>query len=227
MKSKIDSSFTSQDDPGYGAGINAPQLDPKTLEPKLRSIKNGEQAFSVASALEVANQTRNNKNAVIYRKYNGDPPYNQKALTDAGEGWRSNASFGFLSGIVSRVVPAPVAIIDSARYLTNASLKGKGEDNVKKNEAFRAKVTKAIRQWEGWKSFNYALAQENCLMGGALVAWLDDYSPWPRFFQLDQAFVPDGTLQHARSVQLFVARQEWLIHEAVEFIARSCVSSSK
>lgn len=121
-------------------------------------------------------------------------------------------------------MPAPIKIIDAARYLTSAKLNDKDKDGklrvdaAKKSELFQSKITKAIRQWNAWKDFNYGLFQEDVLMGGAFAVWLDedDWRPW--LGRQDQVFVPDGTGQHASSCQIFSVNRPYLISDAVDFI---------
>lgn len=194
------------------------------VDAKRRSISNGTQAGSIARALETANTDRNNRNAQILAVYNGKTPFSPGDLAAAGELWRRNFSTNFLATIVDRVVPAPIKIIDAARYLTNARLPDKDKDGkerpeaAKKSELFQEKVTKAVRQWNGWKDFGYGLFQEDVLMGGAFAVWLDedDWRPW--LGKQDQVYIPEGTGQHSSQCQLFTVNRPYLIHDAVDFI---------
>src|SRR5205814_5738571 len=56
------------------------------------------------------------------------------------------------------------------------------------------------------------------LSGAAFALRLDPYTPWPKFFRVDQAFVPDGTGQHAQTVQVITAKEDVMIHDMVERI---------
>jgi hypothetical protein len=199
-----------------------------------RAIIDGAQAWRVFSEIEKANQERNTTDAVIWNKYNDGQPFDPKALADAGQSNRYNFPTGFMSSIVDRVTPVPIAIIDSARYLTSASLCNtdytKGEYDPKtgqppvdptkgsKTGILREKVTKYIRRWPDWKTFCTGLCQELVLIGRCFAVFLDPYTPWPKFFRTDQAFLPNGTGEHARTVQFLVAKQDLLVHELVNFI---------
>ena len=140
-----------------------------------------------------------------------------------------------MSSIIDRVTPVPIAIIDSARYLTSASLSNidyskKGGYDPKfgpppidptkgsKTEILRDKVTKYIRRWPDWKTFCTGLCQELVLIGRCFALFLDPYTPWPKFFKTDQAFLPNGSGEHSRAVQFIVAKQDLLVHELVNFI---------
>jgi len=190
-----------------------------------RAILNGEQAWRVYSEIEKANQERNQTDAVIWNKYNDGQPFDPKALADTGQANRYNFPTGFMSSIIDRVTPVPVSIIDSARYLTSASLsninKETGVVDPTKGEhtgILREKVTKAIRRWPDWKTFCTGMCQELVLIGRCFALFLDPYTPWPKFFKTDQAFLPNGTGEHSRSVQFLVAKQDLLVHELVNFI---------
>lgn len=207
-------------------GVNTPELSISKdgIETKRRAITNGTQAQSIVTALEKANAERNARNAKIISLYNGSQPFQQSDLAAAGESWRRNFSTNFLATIVDRVVPAPIKIIDAARWLTSARLPDKDKDGkprpeaAKKSELFQEKVTKAIRQWSGWKDFGYGLFQEDVLIGGAFAVWLDedDWRPW--LGKQDEVFLPYGTGQHASTCQLFTVRRSYLINDAVDFI---------
>lgn len=190
-----------------------------------RAIIDGEQAWRVFSEIEKANQERNDTDAIIWNKYNDGQPFDPQALAGAGQSNRYNFPTGFMSSIVDRVTPVPVSIIDSARYLTSATLCNTnyetGEvDPTKgtKTGILREKVTKYIRRWPDWKTFCTGLCQELVLIGRCFAVFLDPYTPWPKFFRTDQAFLPNGTGEHSRTVQFLVAKQDLLVHELVNFV---------
>lgn len=196
---------------------NNPDLS-SDAKPRTRAITGGEQAHSIARKLEGDQVPRNNLESVIDKKYNGDLPFSRQKLLADNEGWRNNFSTNMMYGIISKVIPAPVGLIDGAEYLTSSELCEDYEDFARKTDIFREKVTKAIRNWPGWKSFQYALWTEVILHGNAIVACLDPYSPWPELYRTDQAFVPVGTGQQASCVPFFSAKKDYLVHEFVEFI---------
>lgn len=200
--------------------INTPDISPagKIRRP---AIRDGAQAYSIATHLEQANSTRNTVNATIWNKYNGGQPYDPQAMSDSGQSNRYNFPTGFLSSIVDRITPTPIGIIDTARYLTSAMLDnagGKNQDADRKSDIMKERITKTIRQWNNWKTFVTELCQEVVLSGAAFALRLDPYTPWPKFFRVDQAFVPDGTGQHANLVQTLSAKEDVLIHLLTEKI---------
>lgn len=214
---------TKADKDAFGA-LNTTQVSSQ-VKVTQRAILNGEQAWNIFSTIENDNKERNGTDAIIWNKYNDGQPFDPAALGATGQSNRYNFPTGFMSSIVDRVTPVPVSIIDQARYLTSASLcnydqKTKQVDATKaeKTDLLRTKVTRAIRQWPDWKTFCTGLCQELVLIGRCFALFLDPYTPWPKFFKTDQAFLPNGTGEHARTVQFLVARQDLLVHELVNFI---------
>lgn len=190
-----------------------------------RAVLDGAQAWRIYEEIENANKERNKTDAIIWNKYNDGQPFDPSALLATGQGNRYNFPTGFMSSIVDKVTPVPVGIIDSARFLTSASLKNVDpqtkvvdESKARKTDILREKITKAIRRWPDWKTFCTGLCQELVLIGRCFAVFLDPYTPWPKFFRTDQAFLPNGTGEHARSVQFLTGKQDLLVHELVNLI---------
>jgi hypothetical protein len=207
----------------FGA-LNATQVS-KEVKVIQRAVLDGAQAWRIYEEIEKANIERNKTDAIIWNKYNDGQPFDAGALLATGQGNRYNFPTGFMSSIVDKVTPVPVGIIDSARYLTSASLKNIDPESkvvdpskAHKTDLLREKVTKAIRRWPDWKTFCTGLCQELVLIGRCFALFLDPYTPWPKFFRTDQAFLPNGTGEHSRSVQFLVAKQDLLVHELVNLI---------
>lgn len=192
---------------------------------KTRSILDGTQAWQMFEEVQFHNQDRNTTDALIWNKFNEGQPFDPVALRNSGQGNRYNFPTGFMTAIVETVVPTPCKIIDQARFLTSASLcsydyNTKMVDPAKgrKTAVLREKVTKYIRRWPDWKTFYTGLSQELVLIGRAFALRLDPFTPWPKLFKTDQAFLPNGTGEHARNIQVIVAKQDYLVHELVNFI---------
>lgn len=196
---------------------NSPELSSSGKATR-KAITSSDQAYAMATHLEKGNEERNKIDAIVLKKYNGGLPYEKTALAASLESWRSNASFGAMSGIVDRITPTPIQAIDAARYLTSASLTPESPESDKKSEFFCRKVTTAIRSWDGWKDFITSLAQENVLMGRAAPLNLHPYSPWPKMFHGNEVFFDDGIGQHAKLIPCLVCKEDLLIHEFVHFI---------
>jgi hypothetical protein len=190
-----------------------------------RSILDGKQAWKIAEEAEQQNVLRNETDALIWNKYGEGQPFDPVALASSGQGNRYNFPTGFMSSIIDKVTPTPCKIIDSARFLTSASLNAHDYKTgqidpakVRKSEMMREKITKTIRQWPEWKTFYTGLSQEMVVIGRSFAIRLDPFSPWPKFFRTDQAFLPNGTGEHARNIQVLTVKQDLLVHELVNFI---------
>lgn len=206
--------------------ISAPDIGP-ALKPRTRAIRDAKQARAIITTLETASRERNIKNARIMDKYNSEKPYAQSALEQDGLGWKSNFTTKPLPMLIDKVAPRFVKVLDNVKYLTNSSLPDDEPGNALKTEAFRRDVTQTIRARPGWTNFISEVAQENALFGYTSVAWLDEYSWFPKHFRQDSFFVPTGTRQLARFAQVIALRETFLIHELFDLISdREAAESS-
>ena len=166
------------------------------------------------------NRERNKRNDRIVAKYDGEAPYNQKELTERGEGWKANFSTGFLASIVDKVVPIFVDVIRTSRHLFQGKLKN-APDNYqaeRKQDIYNTRTTNFVRHWKGWKAFIELLCQEDTLLGYVMAGWLDETSWKPRVFRQDDFFIPDATLQDVEKIQVVILKVDFLIHELAELI---------
>src|SRR5207253_2030040 len=108
---------------------------------------------------------------------------------------------------------SPIAQFNAARYLTASKVADKFENAAEKTAKARDRITKAIRGWVDWDKFEWELWSEVILFGAGIAGHIDRYSPWPRFFKLDEGNVPEFTGQNAGSVQTVKCNIDWLIHE--------------
>lgn len=200
------------------AAVNSPQLDPQTLIPQMRAVKDAAQAFEIAKALEIENRDRNKQNARIMDRYNAERPHNPSALEAEGLAWKNNFSTKPLPHLIDKVAPRFVAAVKGMRYLTASAFPDNVPGASAKTEAFRAEITKVCRTREGWNDFLSEVAQENALFGFTSVSWHDEFSWFPKHFRQDKFFVPRGTKHYASSAQIYVYKEDFLIHELFKFI---------
>lgn len=203
----------SENDTGT-QGVNTPDIDPKTGKVRRAAISSAEQAHRLCDQMFNPSSERNRMNATIAKKYADSPPYESKSIED----WRHNFPTGFLSGIINRIVPTPVAAIDQAKYLTSARLDEKDDPDGNKSDSFQRETTKLFRSWSSWRTLCYAIAQEDITFGYAAAVCTDPDDWRPKFYRQDEFGVPDGTGQHADDIQFFGLRQSFLINEMVELI---------
>jgi hypothetical protein len=212
-------------DPGAqtGTGVQTPDLDEKTLKVRRRAIKDEKQAWNVFQQLVQAQDKRNKLNAEIVSRYTGKQPKDPNELRQQGREWESNFPTLFLAGIVDRIVPTLINSIDSARYLTQATLPEEIDgqpipNRDKKIEFFRERFTQFLRRWKGWRNFGSTLCQELVLVGYCFACWTDEETIWPQLYRHDKAFAPEGAPQFADLFQFFGIQQDVLLHETVDTI---------
>ena len=116
------------------------------LEVENRTISNTGQAYSVCNTL-VQDWKKGILNAArITSKLNGERPYNQKRLKDAGKDWKTNISTGFLASECGKVIPRFYMPIKTAKYLTASELPPGWPNGIEKSQHFRQVITDSIRE---------------------------------------------------------------------------------
>ena len=200
--------------------LNSPEIG-KDGKPTQRAVTSASQAYSIAKNLrDKAKGGRIKTAATIAQKYNGEPPFNEQDLSKTGQAWRNNFSTNFLASIIDRVKPQMLDPINKADVLTHSVLPPQVENAATKSRKFCEATTKVIRRWPAWRDFASQLSQENVLFGNAVPAWLDGPTEWrPRLWKFDECYLPDGTSQHASTVQVAVFEQKMLIHEFIQLFA--------
>lgn len=205
-----------------------PIVDPQTLQFR-RAITNDEQGYSVCQRVRQDSLRRNEKQAAIMRKFNDEPPWRQAKLDAAGQGWRRNASTGFMSSMVKRILPAYEQMVDNAQYLTTSTFPGNettNPDQSQKESNFRLQITKTIRGWSGWQPFKGQVILEDVLFGYSGAGWTDEVTWEPRFLRQDEAYFPDGTSQDAKLCPLWVLEQNFQIHEMAAYLVNPAASAA-
>lgn len=197
--------------------ISAPALT-AGLKPKNRAIKSNEQAKNIITTVENSAREQNKKNARIMAKYNAEQPYTQAALESEGLSWKANFTTQPLPMLINKVSPRFVQAVEGAKYLTNSKLPDTIPGASSKTEAFRREITSTIRAWSGWRDFLASLSQENALFGYAAAAVLDEFHWKPKFFRQDEFYIPTGTKQSAKSAQMVVLKETFLLHELFSLI---------
>lgn len=204
------------------ATIDAPQFDDqgqgKQLDLTARSIKNIEHAYNICKQLEVNNRTRAMRTADIQELYDGVPPRSASGQAERGKSWQSNASTGWLAGIVGRVSQRFVNSVISQTYVSSSALPESIPDYKTKTDLMRSRFTRLVRSWEGYTGLINALSVENSLQGYTYSVFLDPYTWKPTMFKQDRAFVPESSGQHARDLQFFVAKMDYRLDEFLALV---------
>ena len=207
-----------------GAVIQTPKIN-KTGEPTQRSIKDAAMARDIIKTVIMAGRNRSIVNSRILAKYNAERPYDSAKLEAEGLGWRSNFTTKPLPAMIEKVAPIFVSAIDSLKYFTNARLSNKWDNSTEKTEKFRAKITEVIRNRKGWRTLIEDIAFNDAIFGHSIVAWLDEFSWFPKNFQQEESFAADGTKSDPRWAQILVLKETYLPHEMFQYIRDKEASS--
>lgn len=175
-------------------------------------------AQEVVKTIISANRERQVINSRILAKYNAERPYDHAKLQAEGLGWKQNFTTKPLPSMIEKVAPRFVRAVAAQKYLTNSSLSSKWENSVEKTEMFREHITKTIRGRVGWNTLVESIAFDNALFGHTVVAWLDEFSWFPKHFKQDESYVSDGTKQLPSSAQVIVVKETFLPHELFAYI---------
>lgn len=202
---------------GVNGLIQSPEINDRG-EPTQRSIKDVGQARDVCRTVIAANRQRQVVEARILAKINAERPYNQKQLESEGLGWKQNFTTKPLPLWLEKIAPRFVEAVQGVKYLTDSTLSDKWENCTEKTEKFRDVITKTIRNRAGWKDLLEDTVFDNVLFGHTVLAWLDEFSWFPKLFAQAENFLPDGCKQRAANAQFVVLKESYLPHELFELI---------
>jgi hypothetical protein len=170
-------------------------------------------ARDIVRTVIMAGRNRSIVNSRILAKYNAERPYDSHKLEAEGLGWRSNFTTKPLPAMIEKVAPRFVSVVDGLKYLTSSKLSNKWDNATEKSDKFRDIITKTVRARKGWKTLIEDVAFDNSLFGHTIVAWLDEFSWFPKHFKQDESFVADGTKADTRWAQVVVLKEVYLPHE--------------
>jgi hypothetical protein len=170
-------------------------------------------ARDVVKTVIMAGRNRSIVNSRILAKYNAERPYDSNKLESEGLGWRSNFTTKPLPSMIEKVAPRFTQAVNGLKYLTNSALSSKWTNATEKTEKFREVITKVIRGHKGWRTLLDDISFDNAIFGHTIVAWLDEFSWFPRHFKQDESFVADGTKSDPRWAQIAVLKEVFLPHE--------------
>lgn len=195
--------FPDDNDPGAGSpdmasppDLTNPDIDPKTLEGRLPAIADESQVSAIHDNFLNINRPRIAQLAQITAKYDGiTGPYDNSKLQEVGSAWYSNFSTRALGSKADIVAPRLKMRVKQAPSVTASALPStyEGADGFNKTKAFQQAITQTFRAWPKNDTFTGGVSHEASLYGRCIVAFIDQWSPWPRIYRTDKAFVPEGT----------------------------------
>ncbi len=205
---------------------SAPEVT-DNLEVENRAINSVNQAFSVCENMRQDWIDGIEHAARITAKLNGERPYNQKKLKNAGKDWKANISTGFLSTECSRVLPRLYMPIKTAKYLTAASLPPGWVGGEEKTAYFRQAITETLRSWPKFNFWIRGLAREVGIWGFGFNAWMDEWDWRPTLLRMDKGFVPQGTEVMEFEPPFFMAKIDYKPWELLEILKKADKSGRK
>lgn len=192
-------------------------VDPQTGD-VLPSVLTFEQAYQTYKNFVTDNRERNNKNAAIARKLNGEQPWNPRKLRAAGQSWRSNRPTGFMSSLLKRLTPPYKQVIDQLPLLTYSRFPNDAGGTEALQDVFRKAITNCIRHWSGWPDFLSQLVDEDIAFGYAAVGREDEFSWKPRMYRSDEAMFYVGCPQEASKCKIWGLKEDFFVDEIVEIL---------
>ncbi len=220
-----DPTYTSENQALPGSVGSQPELT-SSLEVKNRTINSVNQIFSVCETLISDWKKGILYSARITAKINGEKPYIQKRLKDAGKDYKTNVSTGFLATECARVVPRLYMPIKTAKYLTAACLPNSWPQAMEKSDFFRNEITQTVRSWPKFNFYIRGLAREVGVFGFAFNAFFDKYDWRPNLTRMDKGFVPQGT-EVMEDPAFFLVKYPYEPHELLTLLKEDQDSGRK
>lgn len=199
---------------------NSPDVS-ENLDVTNRVISNVEQAVQVCSNLENDWKKGISNAARITAKLNGERPYNQGKLKQAGKDWKANISTGFLQTECSKVLPRFYMPIKTAKYLTASSLPAGWPEGAAKTAHYRQVISDTIRSWPKFNFFIRGLAREVGIFGFGFCWFPDRYDWRPTLLRMDRGFVPQGTEVMETEPAFFMAKYDYKPNELLALVKES------
>jgi len=188
-------------DPGAGSpqlasppGITNPDINPKTLKGRLPAVADEGQVTAIHNNFLNINRPRIAQLAQITSKYDGiTGPYPMAKLKEVGSAWYSNFSTRALGSKADKVCGAIKMRVKRAPLLTGSSLPSGWPDGYDKSATFQKVITDTLRSWPKFDTLVGGAGHEVGLYGRAILAFRDQWTPWPSVYRTDKAFLPEGT----------------------------------
>ena len=192
-------------------------VDPQTGS-VLPAVLTFDQAYQTYKNFTQDNRERNNKNAAIARKINGEQPWNPRKLRGAGQSWRSNRPTGFMSSLIKRLTPPYRQVVDQLPLLTYSRFPNEASGTEALEDTFRTAITDCIRKWTGWPDFLSQLIDENLTYGYAAVGREDEFTWKPKMHRSDEALFYVGAPQESNRVKIWGLKEDFFVDDIVETI---------
>lgn len=191
----------------------------KEGKPTEKLILTFEKAFETYKNFVNDNRDRNNKNAAIQRKRDGEQPWSARKLKAAGQSWRSNRPTGFMQSLLKRLMPPYKQMVDQLPKLTFSHFPSDKLGTDKEKDIFQKNITDTIRAWSGWADLISQITDEDITFGYAAAAKLDQYEWKPKMHRGDEAYFYVGCPQNASEVEIWGLKEDMRVHDAIKVLS--------
>ncbi len=195
--------------------ILAPGLEDGVLEIGERSIKTVNQAASICSSTEANNKSRAYRAYVIQNVYDGAAPNSFAAQLQKGRSWQNNFSTNWLAGLGQPLRMRLQNAVITADTLTYSTMPDTIEGYSEKTGILQQAQTNIMRNWDDFSDFLSAISGDTSLQGYCYGAFLDPWTPFPTFFKLEDARVPERAKMNPAKLQYFVADWDYPVQDFI------------
>lgn len=194
----------------------------KAPETRIESASDGQ---ALVSQLVLAGRERSRVNAKIKGQMDGNPPYSDERLRNAGQAYRANINFGEAKAAMSSALVPYYDLFAGATTYFNVRCDYGGPDD---REYFSGIVTeefdRLLKSWYGFDFNVQSMLYDFCGFGKGFLVWGDKTS-W-RFSHAPhwRVLVPDGTAADVEKLEILIYRERMRVNQLWNFIRNKKVA---
>lgn len=197
------------------SAINAPDLDGDVLDTEARSISNVAQAAGICSDSEAKNRARAQRAFIVQQVADGAAPYSFAARLQTAKSWMNNFSTNWLAGLNQPLRMRLQNAVVTADVLTYSQLPDTVDDWSEKTDLLQMGQSNVLRNWDNFSDFLSAVSGDTALQGYCYAVFLDPWTPFPTFFKLEDARVPERSKMNPSELQWFCADWDYPVQDFI------------
>jgi hypothetical protein len=202
-------------------------LDPLTRRAPAARFQDANEVRTLCSDMRTSDRARSNNRAKIQGLIDGNRPYPQAALVNAGQGWRANVNYREAEGIVqaqrtpyydlvTEVNPCVQLLIDYG-----AAHKRQEWQNIVADEFHRT-----LFGWDSWDWHIMLRHSEELVHGWGCHLTMDAYDWRVSTKCMRDVLFPDGTTSDLEDLEFFCVRDTIKAHKLWEAIRNESAASA-
>jgi hypothetical protein len=195
--------------------ILPPELQGEKLEIGKRSIATVQQAAGICESTEANNKSRAYRAYVIQNVNDGAAPNSFAAQVQKGKSWMNNFSTNWLAGLAQPLKMRLQNAVITAPTLTYSTVPDTIDDWSVKTDILQAAQTNILRNWSDFSDFLSAISGDTSLQGYCYGVFIDPWTPFPTFFKLEDARVPERSKMNPEKLQYFVADWDYPVQDFI------------